>query len=287
MPAVSSIGLSFESHFGTSFGGQLFFRHWAPEKGAPHKGTLVVAHGLGEHSDCYAHLGHYLSQQGWQVVAWDMRGHGRSPGQRGNIKSFAVYGEDFKDFWSVVTTQYEPPFVLFAHSMGALVGVRAHLDYDLKLRALALSAPPFKILTHVPGLLKKAASLCRAYAPFVSFASRYGYEALSRDPAQQRAYELDVLRHSRISPEVYFGMQEWAKGLFARASELSCPVLVQVGSADPVVCPKKVRAFFKAMGSEVKSFHSYKNCVHEVFHDLQKEQAMGDLANFLTSVVKA
>ncbi|MES2965697.1 MAG: alpha/beta fold hydrolase, partial [Bdellovibrionota bacterium] len=54
---------------------ELFFQSWTtPES----RGTLVVTHGISEHSEAYAKTADDLCKLGWNVIAWDLRGHGRS-----------------------------------------------------------------------------------------------------------------------------------------------------------------------------------------------------------------
>ena len=51
-------------------------------------------HGLGEHSGRYAHLAAFLNQAGYTLLAFDLRGHGKSEGQRGHTPSCEVLLDD-------------------------------------------------------------------------------------------------------------------------------------------------------------------------------------------------
>ena len=77
----------FEGHFKGSESNELFYQTWTPEKV---RGLFVITHGLAEHSECYHPLAKMLSDDGWLVYAWDLRGHGRSEGKRGYIKNFRI-----------------------------------------------------------------------------------------------------------------------------------------------------------------------------------------------------
>ncbi|HUM71178.1 MAG TPA: alpha/beta fold hydrolase, partial [Chloroflexota bacterium] len=59
----------------------LYYQMWRPE-GTP-RATLVIAHGLGEHSGRYMNVVNHLVPKGYGIYALDHLGHGRSPGQRG------------------------------------------------------------------------------------------------------------------------------------------------------------------------------------------------------------
>src|SRR4051812_45732949 len=58
------------------------------------RATLVLTHGLGEHSNRYGHVAAEFVARGWRVIAWDLRGHGRSSGARGDIGDYQCLIED-------------------------------------------------------------------------------------------------------------------------------------------------------------------------------------------------
>ena len=70
-----------EKTFRTFDGVELFYRYW-PATVAP-KGAILLFHRGHEHSGRMAHLSDELDLPGFAIFAWDARGHGRSPGERG------------------------------------------------------------------------------------------------------------------------------------------------------------------------------------------------------------
>src|SRR5258708_39654188 len=73
----------------SSDGTKLFCREW--ETQAPAKGTIVVIPGLGEQTGRYLHVGDFFQNAGFNVLAIDVRGHGRSGGT-------PVYAEHYDKF---------------------------------------------------------------------------------------------------------------------------------------------------------------------------------------------
>src|SRR5256885_2010749 len=63
----------------------LFAQSWRPADGAE-KAVLIVVHGLKDHSARYAALADAAVQRGYAVWAFDLRGHGRSGGDRVSIE---------------------------------------------------------------------------------------------------------------------------------------------------------------------------------------------------------
>jgi len=110
-------------HEGTFAGfedAELFYQTWTvPDP----KGTVLITHGLAEHSDCYHPLAKQLAQEKWNVWGWDLRGHGRSEGKRGCVRDFADFMKDLGAFVHFYRLQSDLPstqkLILFGHSLGS------------------------------------------------------------------------------------------------------------------------------------------------------------------------
>ena len=146
-------------------------------------GTIVVTHGLAEHSDCYHRFAEKLNSHNWNVVAWDMRGHGRSEGKRGFVKHFDLYVEDLHALMNMVRKDLHKnsgPIVMFAHSMGGLVNLKSLILYgDEGAKAICLSSPELGIAMPVPPIKEKFAKLVGEYLPKITFHNEISYSALS------------------------------------------------------------------------------------------------------------
>jgi alpha-beta hydrolase superfamily lysophospholipase len=76
----------------TSSGGtRLHAEVYLPD--APRSVALIV-HGYAEHCGRYREVAHVLHATGCAVLAFDLRGHGRSTGKRGHVGSFREYRDD-------------------------------------------------------------------------------------------------------------------------------------------------------------------------------------------------
>src|SRR5262245_12423440 len=74
----------------------LFYRHW-PASGQ-RRGAIVMLHRGHEHSGRLAHLPGEMDLPDFDIFAWDARGHGRSPGKRGDAPGFATMIRDVQTF---------------------------------------------------------------------------------------------------------------------------------------------------------------------------------------------
>ena len=75
----TTVGLAGMDRFTGAGGVEIAWQSWMPE-GDP-VGAVVIAHGVSEHSDRYAHVAKRLNEAGYAVAALDHRGHGDSERQ--------------------------------------------------------------------------------------------------------------------------------------------------------------------------------------------------------------
>ena len=269
---------SFEGHDGA----ELFYQTWTT---AEARGTLVVTHGISEHSEAYDPcFATGMEPFGWNVIAWDLRGHGRSHGKRGYVDRFTTFSEDMASFIGFLrrSGKLSLPYALVSHSMGALITLRYLLDHGRQdAAALALSSPLLGVSMAVHPLKDKAARLLYRFAPSVTLFNEIRYDYLSRDPEVLAQYPKDSLRHDKISPGLYLGMFETIADVRGRASEIRLPTIIQVAGREMIVSRAEAEAFFPVIGAEEKQLIVYEDSYHEIFNDLDRERVFADLDGFL------
>src|SRR6187402_1168777 len=111
-----------ERTFRTFDGVELFYRAWLPD--APTDKALVLFHRGHEHSGRFEELVKMLDLDDVAVFAWDARGHGRSPGDRGYADSFATFVRDAHEFAKHLAREHSVSTentVVLGHSVGAVV----------------------------------------------------------------------------------------------------------------------------------------------------------------------
>ena len=147
MSAWQSVEDRFESWDGT----ELFYRAWKPQKASDK--ALVFLHRGHEHS---GRIGQQVEEFGLEdcwAFAWDMRGHGHSPGPRGYAEKYYDHVRDLDTFVSFVCERHDIPIeniVLVANSIGAVTASAWVHDFAPRIRAMVLAAPGFRIRLYVP-----------------------------------------------------------------------------------------------------------------------------------------
>ena len=261
-------------------------RAWCAERP---RALVAIVHGLGEHSGRYAALASALVDRSFTVVALDLPGHGEAPGPRGDAPS-----------WEMVRDQVIPamftvprgmpgqppdlPVVLLGHSLGGVWALDFALTQPRALLGLVLSAPALKGAP--PNRVKLTlAKVARAIAPSRGFPHGLDESGISRDPEVLEKRRSDPLMHDRISPRLFFGLEEARLRVMAECRRLAVPTLLLQGAADRVVNPSGALEVNGLVPHGVAMLITYKNAYHEVFNDTERERAVRDLVGWLDAIV--
>jgi len=92
------------------------------------RGTAVVVHGYTDHAGLYGHLITHLLDQHWDVLIYDLPGHGLSSGQRYAIDSFHTYARQLTSLLQRHEHQLTMPCVGIGQSTGAAVLLQVALE---------------------------------------------------------------------------------------------------------------------------------------------------------------
>ncbi len=263
----------------TRDGLKLFTQAWLPVKT---RAVLIISHGYAEHSGRYAHVAEHLVARGIAVCALDHRGHGRSEGERANVKVFREYITDLCRFVDSLRVEYPAvPRYLLGHSMGGAIALQFTLEYPEKLLGLVLSGAYLRNAVNVPAPLLAISSLLSRFLPGLPVQA-LDTKALSRDENVVAAYENDPLVYQGKA-KARLGTELLAAGpyLLARMESVHLPVLIMHGGADRIASAEGSRELYEGIGSSDKTLKIYEGFYHEIFNEIGKEQVLEDLSNWL------
>ena len=242
---------------------------------------MVIAHGVSEHSDRYAHVGERLASAGYAVHALDHRGHGHSGGRRAVIDRLAHALDDLDALIDAARSRHPGlPLFLLGHSMGGGVALAYAVRRQEKLAGLALSAPLAVLETASP-VTRMVARILSAVAPGLGV---YQVEssAISTDPEVVRAYDEDPRIHHEKLPARTVAELTGEIGTFPEAiPSLRLPLLVMHGSADRITPPDGSRLVHEWAGSDDKTLIFYEGLYHEILNEPERERVLSDLVRWL------
>jgi alpha-beta hydrolase superfamily lysophospholipase len=271
-----------ERHFATHDGQSLFYRHWPATQG-PRRGAVVLFHRGHEHGARMAHLVDELNLPDFDFFAWDARGHGRSPGQRGYSPSFATSVRDVQTFVDHIGEAHGVPerdIHVIAQSVGAvLIATWAH-DYAPRVRGLTLASPAFKVKLYVPFARAGLALMHKLRGLF--FVNSYvKAKFLTHDPARIASYESDPLISRPIAVNILLDLYTAADRIVADANAITQPVQLLISGADWVVHHKPQHRFFERLGSAVKTKTELPGFFHDTLGEKDRAPAVLGIRNFI------
>lgn len=269
-----------ESTFSGAGGVQLYSRCWRPN-GNP-RALIALVHGISEYSGRYGSLIDPLTISGFAVCSFDLRGHGRSPGQHGHIDSWSEYRGDLKNFLAHARRQVPNlPVFLYGHSLGALIVTEYVLSHPQGLAGLISSGIPLKPAGVASPYLVVMARILTNILPTMAVKLGVDGTKLSRDPAIARGYEVDPLVHHTAT--MRWGTESLAaiERVKSRASEIRLPILILHGGSDRVNSVEGSRELFAKVSSADKQLIVYPGGAHEPHNDLDRAQVALDVQEWL------
>src|SRR5215210_447814 len=258
----------------------LYYQAWLPS-GRP-RAALINLHGLGDHIGLYPSIGAHFPARDWAVYAYDMRGNGRSPGQRAYLRSWDEYRGDLHAFIRQVRIwQSGSPIFVLGHSLGGLVVLDYALHFPAELSGVVASAPPLGKVG-VPALLMALGRIMSRIWPRFSLEVGMDLSGLARDPSVVETVLADPLFHRRGTARLSTEVTAAISRVQARAEELAVPLLILHGSADRMVPPDGSREFFQKVRCPVRELREYPGAYHGLFADWDQQQVLADLERWLS-----
>jgi alpha-beta hydrolase superfamily lysophospholipase len=211
-----------EKTFRTHDGIELFYRYW-PAAATP-RGAILLFHRGHEHSGRMAHLADELGLPDFSLFAWDARGQGRSPGERGFSPSFGTSVRDVQSFVDHVMETYGiavDEMAVIAQSVGAvLVSAWVH-DYAPKIRAMVLASPAFKVKLYVP-FARPGLRLMQRWRGNFFVNSYVKARFLTHDPERIASFNSDPLIARPISSIFCSRFMMWPSGWWRTRAPSRC-----------------------------------------------------------------
>ncbi len=262
-------------------GAQLFYRGLLPATKTDK--ALLLFHRGHEHSGRWQETVEALDLKDVAVFAWDARGHGRSPGERGAARNGADIIKDLDAFARHVSEQYAISFenmIVLAHSLGALhVAAWVH-DYAPRIRAMILATAAFRVRLYVP-LAIPALRLKQKFSRGGYVQSYVKSKMLTHDAGQAAQYDADPLIFRQIAINVLIDAHDTGQRLLADAGAIQTPTLMLGAGRDWVVSLKAQHEFFGRLTSPIKEMEIYPDAYHALFHERDRHRMVERVRKFI------
>ena len=274
-----------ESGFDCDDGTRLFYRTWqpaAPRQDGPQR-ALVFLHRGHEHSGRIQPLVEQFGfTQDW-AFGWDARGHGFSPGERGDAPSFETMVADFDAFIRHLVTTHGiaiENILVVANSVGAVIAATWLHDYAPRVRGVVMAAAAFEIKLYIP-LAKPALRFARRFKPELFVTSYIRPGMLTHSAQEAAAYAADPLIAKAISARVLLGLADTAKRIVEDAAAIDTPVLMLAAGKDFVVKEAPQQRFYERLSSPLKRYVRLPDAFHALFYEQDTTVALTESRRFV------
>lgn len=273
-----------ESYFEGVGGLKIFTRNWQPE-GAP-RGVVVIVHGFNSHSGQYLWVGEQFANNGLAVYALDLRGRGRSEGERFYVEKI----EDFTDDVETLVQQAKSenpglPVFMLGHSAGGVTACVYTLDHQEEIDGLICESFAFEL--PVPDIVLTFLKGLSYITPHTHVFTLHNKD-FSRDPKVVEEMDNDILIKGESQPaQTGKVMINASARLKEEFPSITLPVLIMHGTEDKATKPSGSQHFYEQAGSTDKTLKLYEGHFHDLLNDIDKEIVMADIQNWIDERIPA
>lgn len=269
-----------ESSFKSVDGLTISMRSWQPNAG-PARGLVVIVPGFNSHSGYYQWVAGELTADGLAVHAIDLRGRGKSDGERFYVQNFEDYVTDVASF-VVLVKQRQPglPVFMLGHSAGGVVACNYAVDHQAELSGLICESFAYQV--PAPDFALAVLKGLSHIAPH-AHVLRLHNEDFSRDPKVVEFMNNDPLIAHEVQPtQTVAAMVRADERLKKAFADISLPVLIIHGTNDKATRPAGSQYFYDNAGSKDKTLKLYEGHFHDLLNDSGKETVMDDIQHWIS-----
>ncbi len=268
---------------------KLFYQYWLPESGE-FKAYIIGVHGWGTHSDRLKLPAEYLTDKGYAVYAFDLRGHYRNIGETpGHIESIDHIQKDILLFMDVIRNiAKEKKIFLMGHSFGGLMSLIYAINHPA-LSGVLVSSPllgMFMNLSIGKKVIKSISKNIVKLAPNKILDNIIDQNQLTSDLKILRKHIADKNKIEVISAKSATEIDKYTKWAMENASKLISPVLIMQAGNDKIVDKGKPKEFFDKVESKDKSYKEYDGFLHELWNEKGRAQIYQDMFIWLEKHLK-
>jgi acylglycerol lipase len=273
-----------ESSFEGVGGLKIFTRSWNPEGNA--RGIVAIVHGFNSHSGQYLWVAEQLAAQGLAVYALDLRGRGRSEGERFYVEKVEDYVNDVSTFVNMAKSENPnlPVFVL-GHSAGGVVSCVYTLEHQSDINGLICESFAFEL--PVPDIVLSFLKGLSYITPH-THVFKLNNKDFSRDSVVVESMNNDILIAGESQPaQTAAAMVRADERLKKEFPLITLPVLILHGTQDKATKPSGSQLFYDTAGSTDKTLKLYEGHFHDLLNDIDKELVMADILSWIDERIPA
>jgi len=259
---------------------RLFYQYWIPDSGDI-KAYIIALHSWGTHSDRIEVPAEYLTENGYAVYAFDIRGHWRNAGSNpGHIDSMDHIQKDIVLFIDLIKeTSQDKNIFLIGQSFGGLVSLIFAINHPA-LPGVIVSSPLLRFSKNLSigrRLGKKIAGPISKISPNKTTDMKIEQNLLTSDIKLLRKFISDKKRIDIISLSSAAEIERSMKWTMENAVKLLCPILIMQSGKDKIVDKEVTKEFYENIKIEDKVYREYDGLLHDLWNEKNRAQVFQDM----------
>lgn len=252
---------------------------------------IIATHGIGEYLGRHKYLQEIFGFD-INVFQYDLRGHGRSGGERGYIDPFTQFMDDLNDCINYLRDNYKMEnYILYGHSMGALITcgyLQSHMQNDFRPAAAIINAPPVGVggpLAPVvnrlsSGIANKLANIKMS----VPLGGLVDLKTLSHSNQVIEDFKNDPLNLQKLHTKLLLEMVATSKKVFSKPINDEVEKFLSYGSADELVSIAAIEKYITEIDPTFK-VTTIEGSRHEAYQEIEKYRT--PYFNYLKDLIKS
>ena len=259
-------------------GGQkMFFQCWLPES-SEIKAYILTMHSIATHSDRIKLIAEYLTEKGYGLYSFDLRGHNRNIIKaKGHIESMETIQKDIVLFMNVL----EPiasgkKIFIMGQSFGGLTALIYAIKHP-KVGGVLAASPLFDLSMNknigkkgTKKLLKNGSAI--KYIPY-----EIDQKELTGDLKVLRGYLKDKKVLKEVTIKTITEANNALKWTIDNLQNLFCPALIMQAGNDKFADKNLIKKLFEKIKSGDKTYREYDGVLHELFSERTRNQVYQDI----------
>jgi alpha-beta hydrolase superfamily lysophospholipase len=249
------------------------------------RAAIVICHGVNSHGGQYLWSAGELALAGFATFALDLRGRGRSDGERYYVDDVADYVADVAAVIRLAKSR-NPGLAVFllGHSAGGVVSSTFALDHQAELAGFICESFAFKVPAPDAALaVIKGLSYLAPRLPVLKLKN----EDFSRDPIAVRILNSDPLTLNEVQPaKTVAALVRANERLRREFPRITLPVLILHGTADKATMPSGSQFFHDTAGSRDKTLRLYDGHFHDLLNDVGKQAVLADIRGWIEARIR-
>lgn len=257
---------------------KIFARHWRPD--AVPRAALVICHGFNSHGGQYIRAAETFAGHGFIVTALDLRGRGRSEGERFYTEHIDEYVGDLSQAIEFARSRDpEVPLFLLGHSAGGVTAVSYALDYQDRIDGLICESFAYRV--YAPDFAVELLKGASHVVPHLHVL-KLKMEDFSRDPEWVAQLLADPLTRDEVQPvQTVAALSRAGDRMEREFDRITAPLLILHGTADKATRPQGSQEFFDHAGSTDKQLLLYEGHYHDLLNDIGRDQVFADIVAWI------